>query len=334
MSVALQDAFKRQAKACEDLGSPFMGRLMRLCANRVAPGSPVTDRLLAWPGDVSSNGHSVPLRLAGALHALVLQGHPLSAAYPPNTACDDTLWTAVEATFHSDKAHLMAWLDSPPQTNEVRRSAALLVAANLLSAQYPLPFVLSELGASAGLNLNFDRYGLGGYGDTSSSVQLTPSLQGPLPPSAPITVKSRAGVDLNPLDPATDRLRLLAYLWPDQPERLALTRAALDLAPPKPDQGDAAAWLEHRLAQRHKGALHLVFHTIAWQYFPPPTQAACAEALADAGAQATANAPLAHLSMEADGHPKGAALTLTTWPGGQTTPLGRVDFHGRRLVLA
>jgi hypothetical protein len=34
--------------------------------------------------------------------------------------------------------------------------------------------------------------------------------------------------------------------------------------------------------------------------------------------------------MEADGG-RGAALRLTTWPGGRTEALGRVDFHGRWL---
>ena len=58
---------------------------------------------------------------------------------------------------------------------------------------------------------------------------LTPDLAGPLPPVSALNIIDRAGVDLNPLDPNKDKLRLLAYLWPDQPERLALTRAALAL---------------------------------------------------------------------------------------------------------
>ena len=32
--------------------------------------------------------------------------------------------------------------------------------------------------------------------------------------------------------------------------------------------------------------------------------------------------------MEADGGDPGAAITLTLWPGGETQPLGRADFHG------
>jgi|AntAceMinimDraft_12_1070368.scaffolds.fasta_scaffold462177_1 hypothetical protein len=50
MSAALRDAFERQAEACENLGSPFMGRLMGLCADRLAAGTDISDRLLGWPG--------------------------------------------------------------------------------------------------------------------------------------------------------------------------------------------------------------------------------------------------------------------------------------------
>ena len=80
-----------------------------------------------------------------------------------------------------------------------------------------------------------------------------------------------------------------------------------------------------RAAGRHDGALHLVFHTVAWQYFPPATQTRALAAMANAGRQA----PVARLSMEADGTSPGAALTLTLWPGNDTIPLGRADFHGR-----
>lgn len=330
MSAPLRAAFSAQSASCAALGSPFMAHLMQLCGTHLRPGSPIADRLLAWQGDVTSNGQSVPLRLAAGLHALVLNGHPLANHYPPHTTPDTALWPTIEQAFATNAAQLTPYLDSPPQTNEVRRSGALILAASLLSKRHGLPIVLSELGASAGLNLNFDRYGLGAFGDPTSPVQLNPDITGTAPAPHPINVQSRAGTDLNPLDPS-DRTRLLSYLWPDQPERLALTRAALSLSPDKPDAQDAAPWLTKRLAIRHNNALHLVFHTIAFQYFPPDTQATCRAALAQAGARATPSAPLAHLSLEADTNPNGAALTLTTWPTGKTEHLARADFHGRWL---
>ncbi|MEM9757132.1 MAG: DUF2332 family protein, partial [Pseudomonadota bacterium] len=151
--------------------------------------------------------------------------------------------------------------------------------------------------------------------------------------SAPIDVVDRAGVDLSPIDARQDPRRLLAYLWPDQPDRLARTKAAIALAETGVETGDAAHWLARRLSTRRPGALHLVYHTIAWQYFPPSTQRAALDALEMAGTQATPDAPLARLSMEADGNTPGAALDLWIWDGhrsnGAKLPVGRIDFHGR-----
>ena len=78
----------------------------------------------------------------------------------------------------------------------------------------------------------------------------------------------------------------------------------------------------------HPGHLHLIYHTIAWQYFPDETQARAQARIEQAGAEATDNAPLAWLGMEWDGD-EGAAMTLRLWPGNRTIALGRIDFHGR-----
>lgn len=332
---ALREAFRQQAQACAALGSPFMARLMAGLAEALQPGSPVADAVLGWPGDPRASADAVALRLAGGLHALVLSGADpeLTRAYADPEA-EPT--GAAEAAMIRHPAFLLDWLRSAPQTNEVRRSAVLIAAAQWLTARFGLPLVLSELGASAGLNLLWDHYALraGGqsHGPADPALTLAPRWSGPLPPANTPRILARAGVDLNPLDPVADRLRLLAYLWPDQPDRLARTAAALDLAAnlrPEITRDDAADWLEARLLTRHPGALHLVFHTVAWQYFPPEAQTRALAALDRAGAMATPEAPLARLGMEADDQPGGAALTLTLWPGGEVIPLGRADFHGR-----
>jgi len=328
-------AFARQGRACDALGSPFMARLMPLLwRNIAAGGGPVAARILTWQGDPTAMGDAVPLRLAGALHALILTRTDagLMAAYPPHVVSDGALELALATALRTHSAQILTWLDSAPQTNEVRRSAALLAGAAWVQRKAGLPLVLSELGASAGLNLHFDAYYLAnGVGSPDSAVTLTPDWDGPVPPAGPITVADRAGVDLNPLDPSNpdQALRLLAYLWPDQPHRAALTRAAITLARTRPDQGDAAAWLEARLATPRPGAVHMVYHTVAWQYFPPKTACRCHAALEAAGTRATTDAPLAHLAMEADGGDDGAALRVRFWPSGRETLLARVDFHGR-----
>jgi PTH1 family peptidyl-tRNA hydrolase len=340
----LREAFLRQGRACAMLGSPFMGRLMPLLADRLRPDCAVARRLLDWPGDVSAHGHSVPLRLAGALHGLVLDGSDagLAAVYPPTEVSDDALWSAVEVAMVRHEVRLMAWLDQAPQTNEVRRAGALIPAIWWALARHDLPVTLSELGASAGLNLSLDRFALevGGasHGPADSPVRLAPEWSGAGPAPRAIRVIERAGVDRNPLDPKDPaaQLRLLAYLWPDQPHRLELTRGAIALADTVPDRDDAAPWLARRLAAPRPGTLHVVYNTIAWQYFPPETQAAANAALEEAGRRATADAPLAHMAMEADGDAGGAALTLRLWPdpegGGTPHLLARVDFHGRWIA--
>ena len=92
MTHELEAAFARQGRACDALGSPFMARLMPLLWRIIAAGDgPVAARILTWQGDPSALGDAVPLRLAGALHALVLtRADPgLVAPYPPHSAGQD-----------------------------------------------------------------------------------------------------------------------------------------------------------------------------------------------------------------------------------------------------
>lgn len=334
---ASRKALRNQAIACESLGSGFMGQLCNLLAERLCAGSPVADRVLNWTGDVSSSGHSVPLRLAGALHRLVLtdQDAQLSAAYPPNRVDNDTLWSAVSEAMAQHSDDILTWLNSPPQTNEVRRASAIIAAAQVIAQRHDLPMMVSELGASAGLNLNWHQFRLDlpghSFGPTDAPVVLQPEWRGETPPAAQITVTDRCGVDLAPVDTndPDDRVRLKSYLWPDQPHRLNLTEAAMALELVPVDQGDAIDWLGRRLPQQKDGTLHMVYHTIAWQYFPKSVQIAGQRLIEKAGARATKSKPLAWFSMEADNHGPGAGLTLRLWPGDHRINLGRADFHGR-----
>lgn len=284
---------------------------------------------------MSARGDAVPLRLAAGLHALALDGadRRIAALWPaPETMPDRPLWEGLSAVMADHEPHLLDWLERAPQTNEVARSAVLIAAASHLER----PMVLSELGAAAGLNLLFDHWRLEGpgwaRGPAASRVVLRPDWTGPAPGAHPVEIVARAGVDLHPRDPVTDRLRLMAYVWADQPARLARLSASLDLcAQIRPDvaRDDATHWLAKRLATPFPGCVHLVFHTIAWQYFPPEAQRRGEALLAEAGARATPDAPLARLAFEADGRRDGAAITLTQWPGGDVRTLGRADFHGR-----
>lgn len=338
-SELIRQSFLRQAKACNDLGSPFTARLCTLAAERLTAETSVGAMILGWPGNPDGTGDALALRLAGTLHALVRSGQDpaLSAVYPPNAVDDDTLWAAVEAAMRRDEAFMLERLKSAPQTNEVRRSSALLPGFLTIAALTGKPLILSEVGASAGLNLQWDRYSyqLGNFRwDQASAVDLAPRWEGPPPPQAAIEIAERAGCDLNPLDPASqdDRLRLFSYIWADQQDRLDRTAAALEMATEsglKVEKADGIDWLRTRLATPRTGVAHVIYHTIAWQYLPPALKAEGEALIAEAGARATEAAPLARLQLEADGKPEGASILLTLWPTGETREIGRADFHGR-----
>lgn len=298
-------AFETQASACRGLGSPFTARLCTLAGERLTASDFVGKTILSWGGDPSPGGDSVPLRLAGALHALVLSGNDrdLAAVYPPHvTANDNNLWAAVENAFETHSTFILDRLKSAPQTNEVRRSAALLPSFLTISSLLRKPLILSEVGASAGLNLQWDRYDYR-LGDRTwimqpSPVLIAPEWCGPPPPKVLVHVESRAGCDLNPLNPARDDdvLRLLSYIWADQQDRLERTRFALSIAAANRqvvEKADAVDWLQQRLGPVHEGHAHVIYHTIAWQYLPKPLQEKGEALIVAAGERATSNAPLA-----------------------------------------
>lgn len=338
--MILRDALRAQATSCAALGSPFMDRVLTLLADHWPEDSALAHRIAHFEGDIGPAGHSLPLRLTGGLHALVLEhkDRALMAVYPPAHAHDDALRDAVLGALETHTGFLLDWIESPPQTNEVRRSAALIAGARVAVSQFDLPVHLSELGASGGLNLMWDHYALEldgkRYGPDMPVLMLNPAWRGPAPLDVVPQIVSRRGVDLNPLDPqrADHLLRLTAYLWADQPERLTLTRAAASVMTAPIDRADAVEWLAGRLAAAPQGHLHLIQHSVAWQYFPADVQARGTALIEAAGAQATPERPLAWLSMESDGDTTGgvgAAVTLRLWPGDIRLLLGRADFHGR-----
>ncbi len=333
--MTIREAFLAQGKVCETLGSPFMGRLMPLIGKRLSEGR-VAEKVLGWQGDPTASGDSVPLRLAGALHALKIEGLALCDVYPPAEANDDALWSALVNAMFDHEARLLDWLQSPPQTNEVRRAAPLTAALSVVSERYDAPIELIELGCSAGLNLRLDKFrvqiGKRILGHAGSSVLLRPEWTGNSPDHETLPIVERHGIDLNPIDPLTceGRLRLLAYLWPDQPDRRTLTEGAIKVAQEAPatiSQGDAGAWLEELLSKPAPDRTRVVFHTIAWQYFPDDTKRRALDALEGH------TGPLVRISMEADGG-HGASLTLTHYPAKEIVNLGRVDFHGRWVEWA
>ncbi len=339
---------RRQADACRSLASPLTGALLDgAAADYVAQG--VVHRLLRdFPDDPLASALS--LRLAGALHHLVLSGRApaLAAHYPSaggswNVQATAELWHAAAATLAQHEREVRTFLTLPPQTNEVGRSGVLLGGFLEVARRTGLPLALREIGASAGLNLFWDQYrydlGEAQWGDPASPVRIACQWRGSCPDlTTPVEVASRRGCDPNPLPIATDsdRLRVAAYVWADQTERLARQRAAMAIAAARPSPiqvAGAAAWIEAELFRRQRGETLVVYHSIVMQYIPKAERSRFRALLANVGETATDRTPLAWLAMEPFrvGKRFEYELTLTLWPGGREERLAtRVHPHGHK----
>ncbi|HVO53616.1 MAG TPA: DUF2332 family protein [Solirubrobacterales bacterium] len=340
-ATALAERLQFQSRACADLGSPLYADLLSRAAADCASGGPTWELLRGHESD--SFGSMLALRLMGAVHRLAVCGKlPELAAFYADPARDPaTTWSAFLAALDSHHEQLRPLLDLPVQTNEVGRCAALLPGFLAVAAATGLPLRLLELGASAGLNLGWDRYRYESdgfaWGAPDAPLSISFELRGPPPSKAPVEVAERRGCDAAPVDPAAEegRLTLLSYLWADQPQRAARTEAAIEVArglPVAVDRAPAAEWLEARLAESTPALATVVFHSIVIQYLPERERERLDDLLRGAGARASVEAPLAHLAMEPAG--ERAGLWLTLWPGGEKRVLGLAGYHGDPVVLS
>jgi hypothetical protein len=326
-------AFAKQGWACRGMGSPLTGDVLDALADCLDATTTTGRRIMAWP--VEPLADALPLRLAGGLHALARSGKApaLTALYEGQGEALAVLRDVIAA--HDD--WLEAWLASPPQTNEVMRSAALMAGLMVVAARFDQPIELLELGSSAGLNLNLDRfdYTLGGVrvGDPTSGVKIAPVWNGAPPPLASPDIVARAGVDIRPVDLSDDESaqRLIAYVWPDQTERLARIEAAIAIArayPPDVTQGDAAEWVERRLSlPQPAGTARVIMHSVFWQYLPPQTQAQISASIKQSGLRASADRPLAWIRFEPLDSLYTMALTVRMWPDGVEHHLANCHPH-------
>ncbi len=69
-------------------------------------------------------------------------------------------------------------------------------------------------------------------------------------------------------------------------------------------------------------------HSVVWQYIAADEQAAITAQMHEAGAQATAQSPLAWLRFEPPKPDLRVELRCTTWPGGHDERLAEAHPHG------
>lgn len=254
-----------------------------------------------------------PLQLLAGLHYLVLGG--------------ELSWDDVDLEAHAEFLRSFVGAHGV-QTNEVQRSWVLLPL--FLHAVGSAEVHVVELGASAGLNLVWDRwrygYAAGEWGPSDAALALV-GEERRLVPAALLAerprILSRVGIDLDPVDVTTEEgARLLrAFVWAGQDERLdRLDRAidALRADPPAIVGGDVAEVLPGVL-DRLDG-LVLVFQTAVFHTLSPEARATVRDALE------------AHDTVFVSaGKPRG---DVRTWgmrvyrPGGRREFVGHADYHG------
>lgn len=329
------EAMEFQAVFCDGAGAPITARACRALATGLDRTTATGCRALDWRGNYIAD--ALPLRLVAPYHALFRTGSvPALDALFTNEGADDT--AAIRIATAMNDAWISDWLDGPPQTNEPARSATFMAALLVLADKYALPFEVLEIGSSAGLNLLIDRYryDLGGVitGPADSPVLIKPEWRGRPPPSAQVRIKSVRGVDIAPID-VTDSAaatRLMAYIWADAPERTRRVETAIRMIGSQPHnlvQGDAADWIDARLAEpQSAGTVRVLMHSIVWQYLPAQTQSRVTAAMAGAGALATTDFPLAWIRMEPDATRQAIDLQVRAWPDLGNMRLAGAHPHG------
>lgn len=331
-------SFAIQAGYCAAMDAPITARICTALGQGITRGSETGRRVLDWPGEPVAD--ALVLRLVGGLHALHRRGVPeLRRIFTGEETDLGRIGTALDAVLSAHDFTLMPWLYGPPQTNEAGRSAGLMTGILHLAQRYGPRFEVLEIGSSGGLNLMLGRYrfDLGGVavGPADSHVTIRPEWRGGPPPAAKVEIVSARGVDIAPLDlrDSRDAERLEAYCWVDAVERQARLQATIAMLRADPvalERGDAAAWLEVRLAEpQPEGVVRVLMHSVVWQYLRPEAQQRIAEAMESAGAAATADRPLGWVMMEPNRDLAAHEVRVRGWPGDTPMELiARTHAHG------
>jgi hypothetical protein len=331
---------RTQAGWCREIGSPIYAALLFAAADDCEAGGP-TWNVVEGHEDMPV-GDVLPIRIAGSVHRLVLTGRaPELARFYASAGGTERgdAWPAFRAVLEEHRDELRAMLARPVQTNEVARSGSLLGGFATVARETGLPLRLLEVGTSAGLNLRFDRFRYESegfaWGDPASGVRLGPIFEGAAPDVPPrLEVADRMGCDAAPIDPTSDegKLTLRAWLWPDQVERRARLDAALGIAarvPARVERADACDFVQRELVPE-KGVATVLFHSIVMGYLGPEKVRRLGALVAEAGARASAEAPIARVCLEPrrKGDTWEYCVFLALWPGGEQRVLALSSPHG------
>ncbi len=362
------EEIKRRLRRFAEVEAAGVSPLYEHLATRASEDDEVAGLLAAAPADCA-----VPTLLLAAAHRAVQAEpfHELVNYYPSmggSYGVDAGTWPLFRQ-FVVDRAEKIRALIAThtTQTNEVRRAALLYPAVALAAKQAGAAVGLLEVGCSAGLLLNLDRYGYRYQTEQSGQIVVGPTKTplglhcalelGPEAalPSIPkkLAVAERVGLDQTPVDLADEDAAawLEACIWADQPERQRLfsTAAALQRkSQPQFVRGDAVGDLAAAAALIPTGTPLVVITSHVLSYLSDARRAEFVAALADlAGTR-----PLWWVSDDdygsaqryvlpdrddlapAVGQSTPGTLGLTRWDNGVPTSaaLARTAAHGERMV--
>lgn len=305
----LEGRLSVQATECGVLGSPFYSTLLESAVDDLKREGPVWELLADF--EAESESSALALRLMAAVHRLVLQDRlpQLAPRYPSVGGDGDAAiaWPLFRDALTEHRTEIQQLVGRGCQTNEVGRSAALLGGFLEVAHRTQLPLRILELGASAGLNLRWDRYryesGEIGWGDEHSPVRFVHFFDVPPPLDRTADVIERKGCDLAPIDPTSEdgALSLRSFIWADQLGRLSRLDGAIEIAKEMPvsvEQLDAATFVERELAAPRPGLATVVFHSVFIQYPTAEIRSRIAAVIGEAVSRANPDAPVFRLTLE------------------------------------
>lgn len=294
-------------------------------------------------------GQPPPNLLFGAVHLLLLKGeaHPLADFYPSISASPSALedpYPAFRSFCMEHEGEIREIVGNRlVQTNVIRRCAYLMPAfCHVAHRNKGRPLSLIEIGASAGLNMNWDRYTYvygeaEPFGDVNSPVRITSALLGlrrPMIPECLPGVAFRVGLDLNPINLHNEEevLWLRALIWPEERDRVPLFESAIKLAKdylPNVIGGDAVDLLPDVLNDVSPYTTLCIYATHTLNQFPHERREQLYSIIDRFGSDR--NVYL--VTSQKRSHYPPPRLKLTSYEGGTKTEtlLGYCNGHGRWL---
>ncbi|MEL6717219.1 MAG: DUF2332 domain-containing protein [Bacteroidota bacterium] len=291
----------------------------------------------------------IPNLFLGAVHYLLLKkvDEDLAVHYPSisNKVSKKIPYDLFKKFCLENEASIRTILSTRiVQTNAVNRTAYLMpIISSLYSTEDKLTVV--DIGASSGLNLNYDRYQYNYGSDLTfgkGSVMIKSKiLQGELPDFRSIKKASRKiGIDQNTLDlrKSDNSLWLKGLIWPDLRDRFGLIESAIEEFRLSEEvelmNGNRISQFREIINTIPLEESIFIYHTHVLYQFTIEERVRFREMLDEIGK----NRHLNYLAVEGGGifdyssYPKGQVfMELTKYSEGKKSlnNLGKVDAHGR-----